>query len=138
MKKLIAGLLLSAGLHAAYAADADEWMRITSNSGAVYDVKMGSVEFAKTNNGSPIVVGLFRITTSERVITFEQNYVRLYHCGVGYGLLVTTDLEGKPRYQTDFVSGGGTIASGIAKFLCDVAKVKPTSSPPTESKGLIS
>lgn len=104
---------------------ADEWFFVSSTDKLNYDVKVGSVRIIKNNAGVPVVVGVGKVTNkANNEISFEQVYVTLSHCAAGYGSLVTVDLNGKVNYDNDFVFGGGTMASTISKFLCDIAQLQ--------------
>jgi hypothetical protein len=55
-------------------------------------------------------------------VAFEKDYVQTAECAQGVGKLVTTDLQGKFLYASDFVFSGGNIASALAEFICEVGK----------------
>lgn len=103
---------------------AQDWVPLSQGGGNSYDVKAGSVEYTLTEGGrEPIVAFIVRVrNASKATVEFEKNYVRLSHCEQGFGKLVTTDLNGRAKYDNDFILNGGNIASTIAEMLCSIAK----------------
>ena len=111
---------------AAVTATAQEhWTALTWSRTTTWEAKPGSLERSVTErSGEPVAVITLRVRdrwTSR--ITFEKNFVRLADCAAGEGKLVTTDLDGRFKYQNDFkLNGGKTIASGLAAAICALAE----------------
>ena len=87
----------------------------------IWEAKPGSLERSVTDrSGEPVAVVTLRVRdrwTSR--MTFEKNFVRLADCAAGEGKLVTTDLDGRFKYQNNFnLNGGKTIASALAAAIC--------------------
>jgi hypothetical protein len=128
MKRIIA-----AALALAFAAPvaAQEWVTISSNQSAIYDALAGSLQHSFTaQTKDPIVAVTIRVTVREsRQVLFERNYVRVADCQAGQGKIVTVDLNGRAKYDNDFIFGGGNSASNIARVICEVAFPGTTSAP---------
>ena len=110
---------------------AESWVKVSESKETVYDVKAGSLERTATDRGNePIIAFLVRSKDKKSGTTeFEKNYVKLSDCKVGYGKLVTTDLNGKAKYSSDFVLDGGNVASTLAGTLCSLAVYKDPEAP---------
>jgi len=117
MKKI---LLLIGFCLSAVSCKAEEWFLLVqaNDKSFIVETRVSSLRITKTVDDKVVVASLFKVTRADRQVFFEQSYVSLYHCGLGYGSLVTTDLEGKPKFQNDFVFDGGNVASYISKYLC--------------------
>jgi len=110
---------------------ADSWIKVSESKETVFDVKAGSLERTVTDRSNePIIAFLVRAKDKKSGTTeFEKNYVKLSDCKVGYGKLVTTDLNGKAKYSSDFVLEGGNVASTLAGTLCSLATYKDPEGP---------
>jgi hypothetical protein len=102
----------------------DNWVLISRAKTVVYEARVGSFERTLTEGThEPLVTLTFRVRDSRNArIDFEKNYVRLADCEAGFGKLVTTDLNGRAKYDSDFVTDGGNVASTIADTLCQLAR----------------
>ena len=131
MKSALAAIVLLAATHGATAADA--WVPVSESNDMLYEMKSGSVERGTTERSNePIIAFLVRSRDKKSTSTqFEKNYVKLADCKLGYGKLVTTDLDGKARYSSDFVLDGGNIASTLAGTLCALA-ARPDADEPAD------
>lgn len=131
MKCAFASAALLAATFSATAADT--WVKVSESTDLIYDVKSGSVQRGTTDRSSePIIAFLVRTKDKRSSSTqFEKNYVTLADCELGYGKLVTTDLDGKAKYSTDFVLEGGNVASTLAEALCALA-ARPASDLPAD------
>ena len=102
-----------------------EWYEVASTDETFWEVQGGSFEEVKTKGGDPIAVVVSRATTrSTKRIDLRKSYVPLASCRNKMGKIVTLDLDGNFRYENDFVVGGGTVASAIAEFICDVYVIR--------------
>lgn len=110
---------------------AEPWIKVSESKETVFDVKAGSLERTVTDRtNEPIIAFLVRAKDKKSGTTeFEKNYVKLSDCKAGYGKLVTTDLNGKAKYSSDFVLDGGNVASTLAETLCSLANYKVDQGP---------
>jgi len=123
MVKLFRAFFCITGLFFTTSAHADEtWIQVAAPSDglSVFEAKKGSFERNVTQGSSdPVVAMILRNRSLGGAgITFEKVYVRVRDCRVGSGKLVTTTLDGSAKYENEFVSGGGNVASTIADTLC--------------------
>jgi hypothetical protein len=51
-------------------------------------------------------------------IIFRKEYVTAQDCRIGHGKLISLNIDGSYAGEVDYVSEGGTVASGIADMLC--------------------
>lgn len=93
-------------------ASAPEWMTVSQGATYKYEVRIGSI---RRDDGA--VYALFRVSNYEGA-RFERNAIDARACHQGYGRVVTIAPDFSRHHGTDFVAGGGTIASAIAGFLC--------------------
>ena len=102
-----------------------EWYEVASTDETFWEVQGGSFEEVRTKGGDPIAVVVSRATTrATKRIDLRKSYVPLASCEKKMGKVVTLDLDGKFRYENDFVVGGGTVASAIAEFICDIYAIR--------------
>jgi hypothetical protein len=102
---------------------AADWklLSTSSKSGMKLEVNLDSVDFAKDANGKPSGIlydGRFRTTSG--TISFTRWGVAREDCLAGYGILFSTDLDGKNTERNEFYLDGGTVASSVADFMCGV------------------
>lgn len=111
----------------ASAADSSEWVRIANNSDGtlIYSGKKGSFELTTTKGGEDIavIVGQTEDESTKNVV-YMKWYVTTADCEAGLGKLVVLKVGGEYNFETDFVSGGQNIASGIADSICAVYRSK--------------
>jgi hypothetical protein len=101
----------------------DTWVPVSSTLTHVFEVRAGSFEFAvieRTNEPIAAIIVRARELSSSK-LQFEKNYVRLSDCRAGFGKLVATDLNGRAKYDNDFIFDGGNVSSTIAETLCALA-----------------
>ena len=55
-------------------------------------------------------------------VTYSKWYVTTSDCERGLGKLVILNVNGDYDFESDFVTEGNNIASGIADFICSVYK----------------
>lgn len=120
-------LFIAIALLLALPANANGWFRVSEgrNGALAFDARVGSHRFA-TERGTdqPVVAVMMRVTDNGSV-SYEQTYIRLEACLLGFGTLVTTNLNGDPVAKNDVVlnvQGRRSIAATIAEFLCAVAE----------------
>ncbi|WP_354286830.1 hypothetical protein [Sphingomonas sp. UYEF23] len=116
--KLIAtiGVLLS---FSAQANAASDWILLASTDTMVWEGRAGTLHLSKNNSQQDISVANGRATdTKYKRITFERWYVLVSACRNGSGKLVTTDMDGTFKFDTEFVLKGGSVASSLADMLC--------------------
>ncbi|MBN8816897.1 MAG: hypothetical protein J0J06_15800 [Sphingomonas sp.] len=98
---------------------ADDWIKLAESDNGTWEGRRGSAHFSKNNSGEEVVVASGRMTDLRtKQIYFEQWYVRVSACRNGSGKLVTADISGNFKWDTDFVLNGGNIASSLADMLC--------------------
>ena len=102
----------------------ENWVKLSSTDEYNYEARAGSFERSVTEKTeTPIVSMLIRsYNIKKKQYEFDKAYVRLTACEDGYGKLVTTGLDGRYKYDNDFVIDGGTVASKMAGILCLMAK----------------
>lgn len=117
-----AGEAQAAADAAAAAADIaapNPWVEVSSSDSMSISFKKGTFEVGENKGGELIAVAMAqirRLATDE--IEFRKHYVRVQDCRAGHGQLVSLNIDGKYAGEVDFVSEGGTVASGIADALC--------------------
>jgi hypothetical protein len=98
---------------------ARDWVLVTAAGSTTYEARDGTLEYLVASDQKPIAMLLFRVKDNVNQQTvFVRNYVRIADCQTGFGKLVTTDVNGNPTINTDFVFDGGNVASEIAKAIC--------------------
>lgn len=118
MKKCLVTFLLGVACSAALPA---EWVLLGSTDWALWEGLAGTREVSTTRGGKPAVVAAGRVTDKKsKLITFEKWYVTVEDCRAGHGKLVTIDMDGNFKHETQFVLTGGSIASSLADMLCYV------------------
>jgi hypothetical protein len=111
-------LLAAAVLAPAMAMAQADWIRVASTDDMLWEVKPGSFELRQTKGNVDIAVVVGRVKERKNTrITVEKWYVSLSDCGREMGKLVTLDVDGKFRYENDFVFGAGSVAAGIAEAI---------------------
>lgn len=96
-----------------------EWVNIGETDTSVWDIQAGSLEESKTKAGIPIVVVVGRVSTkSTKNIDVRKWYVSIEDCDRKMGKIVTLDVDGKYRHETDVVFGAGSIGSMVAEMIC--------------------
>lgn len=124
-KSLLAvALCLSCGM-----TQAEDWFRVAWNKNIEIHIKPGSFATTKTRDGTVVyrVAGKMTVLSNDD-ITVNQWYVSQVDCLSGYGSLVTLDMSGTIRYQTDYLDGDGTVGGRLATAICTagISKNKPT------------
>lgn len=95
----------------------------SSDDGSKWEAKAGSFEFSKNKNDVPIAVLAGRVVSSKpSKIDLHKWYVSAGDCKNKMGKLVTLNVSGEYQFENDFLYDSGNVASGIAKFICDVAR----------------
>lgn len=123
MKKIIAMAIALFVATSAYSQV--EWSNIsTQNDGTRWDVKAGSLEFSTTKGGTSIATVVGRMTnpnTSD--VSLSRWYVSANDCSRRMGKMVSLDVNGAFKFESDFVIGGGNVASAIAEVVCGAAAI---------------
>ena len=120
------------GSNIAYAQQ--DWFAVAGTDESTWEVQNGSFEEVQTKGGELIAVVISRVTNkSTKRIDLRKTYVSLASCEKKMGKVVTLDLDGKFRYENDFLLGGGTVASGLAEFICEVHSIRVKAA---EKKGI--
>lgn len=101
------------------AVASDTWILLAETDDFRWDGKAGTLT-ATTNNGKQIVYSALGKITDKKTtrISFERWYVRKVDCQKGTGKLVTTDVNGDFKFDSDFVLDGGSVAATLADMLC--------------------
>ena len=135
--KECAGLLAIATFQLiSFSASAETaWIHIAeTDDGTRFEAKPGSFEFSKTRGNTPVAVLVGRqFTIKSKKIELQKWYVTAADCKNKMGKLTTLSVSGDFQFENDFVFDGGTVASTVAKFICDVAEQSIKSA---DSKGL--
>ena len=107
-----------------YSAPADKnWISLVSADGSKWEAKAGSFEFSKNKSDVPIAVLAGRIVSSKpSKIDLHKWYVSAGDCKNEMGKLITLSVSGEYQFENDFLFESGSVASYIAKFICDVAE----------------
>ncbi|MDM9552870.1 MULTISPECIES: hypothetical protein [Pseudomonas] len=101
-----------------------KWINLGETSDGVvkFEAKPGSFEFSENREKTPIAVLVGRQTSSKsKTIELRKWYVSATDCHNKMGKLITLSVSGDFQFESDFIFDGGTVASSIAKFICDVA-----------------
>lgn len=115
MKALIAALALCGA-----AAQAGDWISIADMNDSSFEMRIGTAQITKNRQGMPVstFLGRFRNKTNGSV-TFVQWYVTQQDCRRGRGSLWAADIStGDVKSRSDFVRGGGNVASNMAELAC--------------------
>ncbi|WP_337179048.1 hypothetical protein [Hydrogenophaga borbori] len=116
-RAMLVGLFL-AGSTSAFA---QEWIEMTSSDSDVYSAKQGSFEVGKNKGGETIAVVIgSTYTKASRSYNYGKWYVTGKDCQAGMGTLVSLSTKGEFKFETEFVSGGNSVASGIADTICSL------------------
>lgn len=98
-------------------------LAISKDSDLTYSAKAGSWRIQKNKQGKQASTFTGRVTSKKAdSVEFNNWYVTLEDCEKGQGKLTALAVSGSFKYETDFVSDGGNIASAIASMLCELAK----------------
>ena len=122
MKLLLAAITLTICSFSAYSQT--EWILVENSkkNDMRWEAKPGSLEFSKTKGGTPIVAVIGKTTnTKTSSIELYKWYVSADDCGRKMGKVVSLKISGEFSFENDFVFDSGTIASGLAEFICGVA-----------------
>lgn len=113
-------LLAAAALTAASLVQGQtNWIRVAETDDSAWEVKPGSYEAGQTKGKQDIAVVIGRINNSKtKQVTVGKWYVTLSDCSREMGTIVTLDLDGKFRFENDFVFGAGSVATAIAESIC--------------------
>lgn len=100
------------------------WIYIAeADDGTKFEAKPGSFEFSKNRSNIPVAVLVGRqFEQKSKKIELRKWYVTASDCHNKMGQLITLSVGGDFKFDNDFVFDGGTVASTIAKFICDVAQ----------------
>jgi hypothetical protein len=112
-------LAMSAGA----AASQTEWVHFTENIDGtrIYSGKAGSYETTTNKAGLEIALVLGQIESKvDKTVTYERWYVSTADCKAGIGKLVALTVGGDYKSETEYVSKGNNIASGIGDAICSI------------------
>ncbi|HGY9618370.1 TPA: hypothetical protein ACOJNU_000434 [Pseudomonas putida] len=100
-----------------------KWINLGETSdGIKFEAKPGSFEFSENREKTPIAVLVGRQYSSKsKSIELRKWYVTAADCHNKMGKLISLSVSGEFQFESDFIFDGGTVASSIAKFICDVA-----------------
>ena len=119
MKTLIGALAVL--LFSISALAEDGWSYVAGNDDMQMSGKHGSFQRIKNKAGQDVFVILGKgVNTRTKQVDLEKWYVRAADCARQQGKLVTLTIDGEYKYENDFVFGAGTIASGMAEFICGI------------------
>lgn len=119
MKRLTAALV---AVLCASTSFATEWEHVAqaNKSKAVYEYKSDSIDAEGSGSGM-LATAVFRVVDPTESTKFYKIKVPHLSCRTGYGSVSTYSLSNTLQSQTDYADGGGTVASGIAEFVCNKA-----------------
>jgi opacity protein-like surface antigen len=118
-KVAVAALLIAFSASAVAA----EWVPLGESDSGSWDGLAGSVEATTNRAGVKIRAAAGRVFDKKtKSYRFERWYVTVDSCRSGYGKIATTEMNGDFKFETDFVLGGGSIASALADILCYYVK----------------
>lgn len=104
-------------------SEESEWIFITENVDytRLYSGKSGTFELTSTKAGNSVAMILGQIEDkTNKSITYGKWYVSTNDCEAGMGKLVFLTISGEFNRESEFVSSGNNIASGVADFICSV------------------
>lgn len=117
MKKLFAAACLSAA--ATFAIADEKWYRVAETDSTEWDLKYGTGTIGRNKAGNDIYSVVVRSTTiATKKIEVYKWYVERAHCDAQMGSLVALHLDGRFRFESDFVFGAGSVAASAAEFIC--------------------
>lgn len=138
LRLALASAVVSMATSALAAPSSAEWLLISSSIDGtkaplqVY-MKKGSGRTGANDRGEPIVSAMSQDIING-ISQLGQIYVRVSDCERGFGKVVRTDITGNFRYDNEWSSGSGTVATGTAGVLCMMLKLNPTE---TKGAGII-
>lgn len=92
----------------------------TSSDVFYINIKQGGFKL----EGDKLLLGILvkSFDKKDKQSSFTKKYIKVDDCIEGYGQMYHRSLSDDFLYKTDWVQGGGTVASGIADYLCGVIK----------------
>lgn len=113
----VAALLFCTSTHA------DNWIPTANSDSADFSILKGSFIVSKNKAGEEVATVTGRIRgTATKTVVLEKWYVKTADCAQKQGKIVTVDMDGKFKYENDFVFEAGSIASVNAELICIVYK----------------
>lgn len=104
----------------------DPWVEVSSSDEIVVSFRKGSFDVSKNHGGDTIALAIAQLVMKgSQNVEFRKFYVTSSDCRLGYGELVTLDLNGEFLSSAKFVSQGGSVASGVADMLCALYASSP-------------
>lgn len=107
-----------------------EWIPVSvaPDGSSSWEVQRGSFLFGKNTHGELIGIANGRvISVVDTRIELLRWHVTLADCARGMGKMGTSDTSDALLGEVDFVFGGGTHASRLAKAICEAAELKAQS-----------
>jgi hypothetical protein len=97
------------------------WVVAANSADTTYSIRKGSFVETKTKDGTLVesVVGQ-NFHRNTKTVEYEKLYVTKSDCDAGIGKLVILDTNGNYTGESDFVSKGDSVASGMADMICGV------------------
>ena len=100
-----------------------DWLRLAETDDFRWDGRAGTLISTINKNGQDIFVASGRLFNKKTTaFSFEKWYATSADCAQGAGKLITTDMQGNYKSETDFVDKGGSVASALAETVCSVQK----------------
>lgn len=124
MRNSLFGVVSAISLFLSFSASAEtNWISLgETDEGIKWEAKPGSFEFTTNRNKAPIAVIAGRVVNSKNSgIELYKWYVSAADCSKKMGKIVSLSVGGEYQFDTDFMYGSGSVASGIAEFICAVA-----------------
>jgi hypothetical protein len=125
MNRLVFALALASMTATAHA----EWTLVaTGSTGTEYLMREGSQARTKTRGGEAITAVTAAIREDGRE-TYYRMYVRDVDCERGIGRLTVLRASGELAWHTDWASGGSSVATELARVLCNLRLVMDRDGP---------
>jgi hypothetical protein len=117
MRSVVIAVAASLAASAGYADT--RWIRLSESNDMVWEVKPGSLDASRTKGGADIAVVVGRVRhVKNKNVSVYQWYVTLEDCDREMGKVVSLDMDGKFRFETEFVFSAGSVASIMAEAIC--------------------
>ena len=117
MKRILTALALASITATASA----QWVEIaTGENGTVYLMREGTQARSQTRAGEPITAVTGSMRDRNGAQSFWRWYVRDTDCDRRIGRLTTLRASGEFAWHSDWAEGGGTVASELARVICNV------------------
>ncbi len=94
------------------------WVEVSSSDEIVVSFRKGSFDIGRNDGGETIAMAIAQFVDNKQGVSYRKLYVTATDCRLGYGDLVSLELDGAYITSTKIVSRGDSVASGVADMLC--------------------